>query len=384
MPHPMVTFIVSDDASIGSRARLALIGQGRECPPSNLIGVDQARRHLQDTNPELVVLAVGSDADSAMASVSRVRALVSGRILVVGGLASPREVLKVLRAGADDYVDAADLDSELGSALAHLTNARGWEQQGRVIAVVSPSGGGGASTVAVNLASALAMETKAKPKRDVGLIDLRLASGDLAAMLDLQPEHTLLDLCMNIDRVDRSLFERTLSSHESGVKLLASPRRFEETEPITPSAVASVLELARGAFPFVVADLDGGLPETSMETLRLADEVLVVLRLEFGSLCNARHAIEHMERRGVVRSRIKLVANRKNQPREVPIAKVEEALGSKFEHLIPDDPKAAIQSANNGSPMVRALPSSRASKAILKMAAAIRDAVPAAVEPAAP
>ena len=66
------------------------------------------------------------------------------------------------------------------------------------------------------------------------------------------------------------------------------------------------------------------------------------MRLEFNSLRNAKTMLDHLERRGVDPKKVALVANRVGQPKEIPAAKVEEALARKFFAKIPDDPKAAL------------------------------------------
>src|SRR5258706_561520 len=88
-----------------------------------------------------------------------------------------------------------------------------------VSALTPPSRGSGSSTLAVNLATALA-----KDHKSCLLLDLNLGAGDLAALLDLKPTHTLADLCRNSTRMDQAIFERSLVRHSSGI-LLLSPSR---------------------------------------------------------------------------------------------------------------------------------------------------------------
>src|SRR5439155_66987 len=88
----------------------------------------------------------------------------------------------------------------------------GRTRPGRAIALLAPSGGSGSSTLAVNVAVSLAREHKS-----AALFDLKLQAGDLAALLDLKPNHTLADLCQNSARMDRAMFERSLVRHSSGV-----------------------------------------------------------------------------------------------------------------------------------------------------------------------
>ena len=102
----------------------------------------------------------------------------------------------------------------------------------------------------------------------------------------------------------------------------------------------------------MVVDLDHSFHAEQVDVLRQADIILLVLRLDFASLRNARRTLEHLERLGIDRDRVRLVVNRYGQPKEVPFAKAEEALGLKIFHYVPDDPKSVNRANNNGVPVV--------------------------------
>jgi pilus assembly protein CpaE len=232
-----------------------------------------------------------------------------------------------------------------------------------VIAVLAPSGGAGSSTLAVNLSVLMARQHRAAV-----LFDLKLVAGDLATLLDLKPTHTLADLCQNVSRLDRALFERSLVRHQSGVHLLAAPSHYDDIAQITPEGVRQALTLAKAAFPYVVVDLDHSFHPEQVEVLHQAEIVLVVFRLDFASLRNTRRALEYLERLGLRRDQIKLVVNRYGQPKEVPAFKAEEALGMKVLHYLPDDPKAVNRAINNGVPVVIDAPRASVSRSVAKLA----------------
>src|SRR5205807_342732 len=100
---------------------------------------------------------------------------------------------------------------------------------GRFLAVLSCSGGCGASTLAVNIAAVLARDNGM-----CGLIDLKPGRGDLPALLDLRPQFHLADVCRNVARLDRALFEKTVVRHSSGIHLLAAPPSFGDARAVTP------------------------------------------------------------------------------------------------------------------------------------------------------
>jgi pilus assembly protein CpaE len=363
-------FLATDDETQGAAARKVLLREGLDCPVANVVRVALAPQLLPRSPVDLIVVMLPEDYQNSLTVLDWLEKLPrthGERVLAIGPAADPKMVLRALRGAVDDYLDQTDLEAELMAALGRwrATLAR-QEEAGKVIAVLAPSGGSGSSTLAVNLATVLA-----KQHQTAVLIDLKLESGDLAALLDLKPTYTLADLCHNIARMDRTLFERSLTRHASGVHLLGAPRHYDDIARVTPEGVRQALALAKSSFPYVLVDLDHSFRPEQVEVLREADVVLLVIRLDFASLRNARRALEHVERLGVDRDRIRLVVNRYGQPKEVPYAKAEEALGMKIFHYVPDDPKSVNRANNNGVPVVTESPSTRVAKSVTKLAISV-------------
>jgi pilus assembly protein CpaE len=288
-------------------------------------------------------------------------------VLAVGPASDPKLVLRALRGGIDDYVDEAELEVELRAALGRWRAEQASKaEHGRLIALLAPSGGSGSSTLAVNVAAALAKEHKTS-----ALIDLKLHAGDLAPLLDLRPTYTLADLCLNVARMDRSMFERNLVRHDSGIHLLAPPRSLADVEHVTPEGIEHALNQALSVFPYVIVDLDHSFHNEQTIVLRRADVILLVLRLDFTSLRNCRRTLEHLEQLGVAREKVRLVVNRYGQPKEIPASKAEEALGLKVAHYVPDDPKTVNRANNNGIPLIVEAPGARVSRSVVKLAASV-------------
>jgi pilus assembly protein CpaE len=363
----MKVFIVSDTDSTARRVRAVVLRAGLECPAGNVLMIDLAELQLPTQRPELVVLVLDADPERGLAALGELQLSAGGPVLVVGPTADSRLVLRALRSGAMDYVDEAELDTDLTTALGRVRGGLGKQTEpARTIAVLSPSGGSGASTVAVNIAAVLAGKHKSAL-----LLDLKLHNGDLAALLDLKPKHTLAELCQNIEQLDRTMFENSLTRHDSGVQLLAPPRWFPDAVHVTADGVRQVMNLSRSLFPYVVADLDNSFGPEQVQVLRQADVVVLVLRLDFASLRNAQRALEYLEQLGVGRDKVRVVANRYGQPKEVPASKAEEALGVKIAHYLPEDAKTVNRANNNGIPVVRESPSARVSKSLTTLAASV-------------
>ena len=363
----MNAFLATDDEKQGAEVRKILLREGLNCPVSSVVRLGLAPQFLAKTPADLIVVMLPEEPERSLDVLDWLGKLPrqnGERVLAIGPAADPKMVLRALRGAVDDYLDEADLETELMAALGRWRGSLArQEEAGRVIAVLAPSGGSGSSTLAANLATVLARQ-----HRSAALLDLKLQTGDLAALLDLKPTYTLADLCQNVARMDRTLFERSLVQHTSGVRLLAPPRHFEDIARITPDGVHQALNLAKALFPYVLIDLDHSFRPEQTEVLRQADLILLVLRLDFLSLRNARRTLEYIERLGISRDRLRLVVNRYGQPKEVPAAKVEEILGLKVFHYVPDDPKAVNRANNNGVPVVLEAPRASVSKSVTKLA----------------
>jgi pilus assembly protein CpaE len=364
----MQVLLAGDHETIVAEVRRVLLREGLECPAKNLLPLAAMVEGLGKIHPDLLVLVLSPDPDRALSVLSEAKDATRGRVVVVGPNVDPRLVVRALRGGADDYVDEEDIEADLVVALGRLKRefAAQAGDEGRVISILAPSGGSGSSTLAANIAAMLAKE-----HQSTVLMDLKLESGDLAALLDLKPTHTVADLCQNVARIDRVMFERSLARHSSGVHLLASPLQFTDIPLVTAEGVRKALGMAKLMFPYVVIDLDHSYHSEQVEAIRMSDLILVVLRLDFASLRNARRTLDYLDKLGFPRDRVQLVVNRYGQPKEVPFAKAEEALGLKISHYIPDDPRSINRANNDGVPVVIESPSSKVARSVMKLATSV-------------
>ena len=247
---------------------------------------------------------------------------------------------------------------------------------GKLISLIAPNGGCGVSTLAVNLAVALAGE-----QERVLLVDLHLNTDDLASLLDLKPAYSIANLCQSLSGIDHSLFEKALTPHESGVQLLAPPRRVEDSATVTPRGVSQVLVLARSEFPFVVVDLDVDSGETMQEVLIQSDLILLVLKPDVISLRNAKRLLGRLEWLGISPFSIRTVLSRVGQPGEVAAAKVEAALRTKIFHVMPEDLKVVNNCNNMGVPVTKEAPRSKFASARHAMVSEIHNVLATAPAP---
>lgn len=377
----MQTLIASNEEVLAHTIRQEMVRHGHDGASCQIFRLEHVVGQIAKFKPQLVALVLPSDAEPVQSLVVELRRLLEVPILVFGPATDPKLILQVMRAGASEFLDAADCSGELQGALQRLQNQHtSGEAIGKIITVVSACGGAGSSTAAANLATALA----ANGKKSL-LVDLVLETGSLAAFFDLHPTFSLTDLCQTNGLIDRSMVERSLVHHGSGVHLLASPRiqdnfltLLDKTNAnghaaITGDSVRQILALSRFMFPSIVVDHSPTFSEVQLQALRLADVMLVVFRLEFAALGNVKRLLEHMHSFGLPREKVRLVANRHGQPKELPAEKVVEALKMPLFHMIPDD-AATINRANNfGIPALLDAPRSKIASSFRELAKKLCD-----------
>ena len=153
----MELFIVSDDIALGEKVRMLIVGEGFDCSSSNIIPLNTAAQVLGKEKPDLIAAVLEPNPERALAVILSMKGQGPVHVLAIGPAVDTKLVLRVLRAGADDYVDSACLETELKDSLRRWSaDVTKTAATGKLISLISPSGGCGVSTLAVNLAVALA------------------------------------------------------------------------------------------------------------------------------------------------------------------------------------------------------------------------------------
>ena len=383
----MRCFVGSDETAVAGQVRELFIELGHACPVANVQPLDRVWASLSKSAAavssvelpaarapaaeasagrtaapefEIVVVVLAPDPERALTAVRNNRRQTGARILLVGPTADTKLVLRGLREGANEFLDQADLRGELPAALQRISAV---SPKGRLMVVISASGGSGCSTIAVNLAVALAGTHGSS-----AILDLNLEAGDLVTLLDLKPSYSIAELCQNVRRLDASLLEGCLVPHSSGVQLLAAPARVADGIHVTPEGINEVLSLVAHRFPFVIVDLGDSFRFERKSLLLDADLILLVLRLDFTCLRNTRAALEYLRDIGVSPDRVEIVVNRFGQPNEIAAAAAEEALGVKIAHYVPEEAKTVNRANNNGVPVLLQSPSAKVARRIAELA----------------
>jgi len=315
-------------------------------------------------------------------------------ILAITSSDDVEERIRLLEAGADDVmirpidereldarVEALDLRHRRSKELRPSTFVAATRRPGRrLIVVYSPKGGVGTTTIAVNLALAIA----ARMPDAAAVVDLTPMGGHVATHLDIRPKLTIADLIRDSQGLISPEILRTtyLTRHERGVQVLAGSPAATTAQLMTGEDATRTLEGLLAAVPNVVADLGSHLDERVVASLEAADDVVIVVTPDFPAL-KATHAF--LEYLGEAAARIAeptIVVNEIYALQTLTPGDIENALARRVAIRIPYDPLLYLRAANQGTPVFAAAPTSQPARRFDQLAAILlgEDAPAAAPE----
>lgn len=240
---------------------------------------------------------------------------------------------------------------------------------GRVISIFSTKGGSGKSVTATNLAVTLARNCD----RPVVLVDGHLQFGDVAVMLKLYPETTVVDAVAQMESVDYEMLREIMTLHEpSGLLVLAAPAEPTFADQISGAHMAQLIELIRTFAAYVVVDLPAIFSDVVLNVIEASDEIVLVTGLDIPNIKNVKIGFSTLSLLNVPKERLHLVLNRADSKVKLDVSEVERSLGVETVVHVPSDVLVPI-SVNKGSPVVLSAPKSNVARAFEQLAARFLD-----------
>ncbi|MDP1630797.1 MAG: hypothetical protein Q8L66_05195 [Caulobacter sp.] len=320
--------------------------------------------------PELVLIdAAGSTPEALAGAIANLgRAPTPPPTLLTGAQLPVALVRALMRMPRSDVLEAPFTEADLAGAATPLMAAHIAPVQGapsRCWSVMGAVGGSGATTIAIEIACALAARLPG-PRR-VCLIDLNLADGAAAAYLGAPANMLLVRASQAPDRIDASLLDAFVSSAPGGVDLLAAARDSHAFDTTTPEAVLRILEVACQVYDAVVIDMPRHRRAWSLDVLSGSDELLVISELTVPALLAARSLAAEIETELPAGPPPRIVLNRLAKRVFGPapsMVEAERALQRRAVGGVTSDWEAAAASANLGGPISELRPKSRIVKDI--------------------
>ncbi len=294
-------------------------------------------------------------------------------ILLVAHSNDPAATHRALKIKAKDILTRDNWHEELWAVLDRIAvplyprDKKG----GRIIAVFSPKGGVGKTTLAVNLAVSIA-DRRHEP---VALVDLDLSFGDVAPMLAINPSLTIHDVSQS--GVDPATLDQAMTHLQPNVFVLAGPKAPEQAEDVTPASLVKIIEILRENYAYIVLDLAPGYQETNVIGLDLSDIVLTLCTPDVVAMRTVGQALSVLrEDFRYPSEKTRLVLNRTGSRTGIEKSDITTILKTSQIYELPSAGTAPVRAANQGIAFVRQEPSSPLARAIVSLATDLTDEHP--------
>ncbi len=331
-----------------------------------------------DENPleQLVVMGPGVDLEFAceFAAQERMRRPGLGVVLVRKRVEAT-VLAQAIRAGIRDVVPQDDLSGlveacnrsrELSKL---LTGGAGSSASNRApgvaVTVFSAKGGCGKTTMATNIAAALASDGR----RRVCLVDLDLAFGDVGIALRLFPTRSITDVVGMANSIDETGVRSVVTPHSPGLDTVLAPAEPGDSERIPASTVAELLRALKGIYDVVVVDTPPSFTDHVLAALDQTDEFVLLATLDVPALKNLKLTLEMLDLLGYPRDRWHVLLNRSDSKVGLEMSDVEQTLKMPIAGQVPSS-RAVSASVNRGVPLVLDQPNHPVSVAVRSFAEA--------------
>jgi pilus assembly protein CpaE len=382
----VIKVLIVDDIPETREHLSRLLGLERDLDVAGTAGTgEEAIKVAMELRPDVIVMDInmpGMDGVAAAEIISQ--RLPTSPIIMMSVHGEAMQLKRAISAGAREFLvkpfsgdefsasirtvyereiaRRSQVDSSLPAVPTPASSSDDGEHQ--VIAVFSPKGGAGRTTIATNLAVALHRETGAR----VCLVDANLQFGDVGVLLNLNPKDRSIADAVEAGDPDGDIVDTCIIDHSTGIRVLLAPPSPEGADLVTAHHMRQIVDHLRIGHEYVVIDLPSGLSDMSLAVMDAADTILVMTALEITTIKNVRLFLEVAEQLEYARSKIRLVINRADSAQGIRIADVEASVRRPIDGTIVSDGRLSVLAVNRGVPFVVSHPESPLSRDVVKLA----------------
>jgi pilus assembly protein CpaE len=288
------------------------------------------------------------------------------RVVVIGRLNDVTLYRELVRRGVSDYVIAPVNALDVVRSICNLFSAPEAKSIGRIIAVVGAKGGVGASTIAHNVAWAIARDLA----MDSVVADLDLAFGTAGLDYNQDPPQGIADAVFSPDRVDTAFIDRLLSKCTDHLSLLAAPATLDKVYDFGADAFDAIFDTLRTSMPCIVLDVPHQWSGWTKRALVSADDILVVSAPDLASLRNTKNLVDLLKASRPNDRAPLYCLNQVGIPKrpEISASEFAKAIEAQPIAAIPFDPQMFGSAANNGQMIAEVSANHRTTEMFLQMA----------------
>jgi len=288
------------------------------------------------------------------------------RVVVIGRINDVALYRELVRRGVSDYVIAPVSAIDVVRSICNLFSAPEAKAVGRIIAVVGAKGGVGASTIAHNVAWAIARDLA----MDSVVADLDLAFGTAGLDYNQDPPQGIADAVFSPDRVDTAFIDRLLSKCTDHLSLLAAPATLERVYDFGTEAFDAIFDTLRSSMPCIVLDVPHQWAGWTRRALVGADDILIVAAPDLANLRNTKNIFDLLKAARPNDRAPLYCLNQVGVPKrpEINANEFAKAIESHPIVSIPFDPQMFGAAANNGQMVAEISANHRTTEMFLQIA----------------
>jgi pilus assembly protein CpaE len=268
------------------------------------------------------------------------------RVVVIGTAHDAAPYRELVRRGVSDYVIGPVRPLDVVRSICSLFSASEALPVGRVIAIVGAKGGVGASTVAHNVAWAIARDLAL----DSVVIDLDLAFGTAGLDYNQDPLQGVANAVFSPDRLDTAVMDRLLAKCTDNLSLLAAPASLDRVYDFGADAFDSIFDTLRMTTPCIVLDVPHQWSGWTRRILVGADDILIVTEPDLANLRNTKNMLTMLKTARPNDRPPLYCLNQVRMPRrpEIEVREFTKAIETPPIAVIPFDSRMFGTAANNG------------------------------------
>jgi pilus assembly protein CpaE len=351
-PAPRVS-IQAFCETVETAAAIQAAGEDRRMAKAHLRiqmgGVTAAVEAYQSSpTPNVIVLESESRGEDIVAGLDQLAEVCDPgtRVVVIGRTNDVLLYRELVRRGVSDYLISPVNTLHIVRAICGLFSAPDAKPVGRVIAVVGAKGGVGASTVAHNVAFAIARDLML----DSVVTDLDLAFGTAGLDFNQDPPQGIADAVFSPDRIDTAFVDRLLAKCTDHLSLLAAPATLDRVYDFGADAFEAIFDSLRATMPCAVLDVPHQWTGWTKHTMVGADDILIVAAPDLANLRNTKNLFDFLKASRPNDHRPLYCLNQVGVPKrpEIKAADFAKALDDEPVAVIPFEPQVFGAAANNG------------------------------------
>jgi pilus assembly protein CpaE len=339
----------------------------------------------KDTQPNVVIMDINMpDMDGIAATEAVLEVAPRAQVTILSVQSESDYIRRAMMAGARAFLTKPPSADELVATIRKLSSLkptgmltgpggvdtgkdRKTRREGKIVAVYSPKGGTGKTTLACNLA--MVLQTEDTPS---ALVDASIQYGDVAVFLNLLAKNDVADLAAQANEIDADLVEDVAVAHATGLHVFTAPASPEKGDKVHAEQFGKVLHFLAGLYQYVIVDTQSGLNDLTISALDASDLVILVATPDIPSIKNVRLFYDVLEAIGYSAGRVLLVMNRVDKRYGITAEAVSDNLKQPVVGQIPLDERTMIPATNQGQPFMLGDRSRPIARAVLELAQTVR------------